>query len=140
MPALNDNSPVASSALTMTGKPDWASLLSGHQYINLETYRKNGQAVATPVWFTIDADRIFVVTRSDTGKVKRLRNNRKVRVMAAGMRGEAKGEWADGEARFTTPEEFERALKQRSKKYGFKAKLAGLFSSSKGELVGIAIS
>lgn len=139
MPALNDISPVAASALNM-GKPDWASMLSGHQYIKLETYRKNGHAVATPVWFTVDADKVFVVTRSDTGKVKRLRNNQKVRVVPSGMRGEPKGEWADGEARFTTPEEFERALKQRSKKYGFKARLAGLFSSSKGELVGIAIS
>ena len=124
----------------MTGKPDWASMLSGYQYIKLETYRKSGQAVATPVWFTMDGDKVFVVTRSGTGKVKRLRNNQKVRVVPSGMRGEPKGEWADGEARFTTPEEFERALKQRSKKYGFKVKLAGLFSSSKGELVGIAIS
>lgn len=140
MPALNHNSTVAVTVLTMTSKPDWASLLSGHQYISLGTYRKNGQAVATPVWFTIDADRIFVVTRSETGKVKRLRNNQKVRVMPSGMRGEPKGEWADGQARFATPEEFERALKQRSKKYGFKAKLAGLFSSGKGELVGIVIS
>ncbi|HEU4605836.1 MAG TPA: PPOX class F420-dependent oxidoreductase [Nitrososphaera sp.] len=122
------------------GKPDWTSMLSGHQYIKLETYRKSGQAVATPVWFTMDGDKVFVVTRSGTGKVKRLRNNQKVRVVPSGMRGEPKGEWADGEARFTTPEEFERALKQRSKKYGFKVKLAGLFSSSKGELVGIAIT
>lgn len=123
------------------GKPsDWASLLSGHQYINLETYRKNGHAVATTVWFTIDGDRIFVVTRSDTGKAKRLRNNQRVRVMPSGMRGEPKGEWADAQARFATPEEFEHAMKQRSKKYGLKARLAGLFSSGKGELVGIAIS
>jgi len=119
---------------------DWTSLLSGYQYINLETYKKNGQAVATPVWFTIDADKIFVVTRSDTGKVKRLRNNQHVRVMPSGMRGEPKAEWVDAQARFAAPEEFERAVQQRSKKYGFKAKLAGLFSSGKGELVGIAIS
>lgn len=122
------------------GKSDWASLLTGHQYINLETYRKNGYVVATPVWFTLDADKIFVVTRSDTGKVKRLKNNQRVRVMPCGMRGEPKGQWAEGQARFTAPVEFERALQQRSKKYGFKAKLAGLFSSGKGELVGIAIS
>ena len=118
---------------------DWASLLSDQQYINLETFRKNGQAVATPVWFTIDRDKIFVVTRSNTGKVKRLRNTKNVRVMPCGMRGEPKGEWAEAEARFATPEEFERALQQRSKKYGFKAKLAGLFTAGKGPLVGIVI-
>ena len=118
---------------------DWTSILSGHKYINLETFKKDGHPVATPVWFTLDDNKIFIITRSDTGKVKRLRNNQHVRVMPCGMRGEPKAEWTEAKARFTTPEEFERAMEQRSKKYGFKAKLAGLFSSGKGELVGIAI-
>lgn len=112
----------------------------GQQCINLETYKKTGQPVATPVWFTIDGDRLFVVTRSNTGKVKRLRNNGTVRVMPCGMRGEPKGEWIRAKAWFATPEETEIALKQRSKKYGFKAKIAGLFSSGRGELVAISIT
>jgi PPOX class probable F420-dependent enzyme len=116
------------------------SQFEGKQCINLETYKKTGQPVATPVWFTIDGDRLFVVTRSDTGKVKRLRNNEVVRVMPCGMRGEPKGEWVGAKARFATPEETETALKQRSKKYGFKAKIAGLFSSGRGELVAISIA
>jgi PPOX class probable F420-dependent enzyme len=116
------------------------SQFEGQQCINLETYKKTGQPVATPVWFTINGDRLFVVTRSDTGKVKRLRNNETVRVMPCGMRGEPKGEWVGAKARFATLEETEAALKQRSKKYGFKAKIAGLFSSGKGELVAISIA
>jgi uncharacterized protein len=119
---------------------DRLSILSGHQYVNLETYRKNGHATATPVWFTIDGNRIFVVTRSKTGKVKRLRNNSKVRIVRSGMRGEPKGEWLNGKAIFATPEELERALKQRNKKYGFKARLSGLFSRTKGDLIGIVLS
>jgi hypothetical protein len=31
-------------------------------------------------------------------------------------------------------------LKQRNKKYGFKARLSGLLSRTKGELIGIIIS
>jgi PPOX class probable F420-dependent enzyme len=116
------------------------SLFADHKYINLETYRKSGEAVATPVWFTIDGDRIFVVTKSQTGKVKRLANNQKIRIMPCGIRGEPKGQWVDGKAAFLTPEELSRALQQRSKKYGLQAKLAGLFSSTKGELVGISIA
>jgi len=116
------------------------SQFEGKQCINLETYKKTGQPVATPVWFTIDGDRLFVVTKSDTGKVKRLRNNEAVRVMPCGMRGEPKGEWVGAKARFATPEETETALKQRSKKYGFKAKIAGFFSSGRGELVAISIA
>lgn len=140
MLVLNDNSLVVVISSMADGKPsEWASLLSGHQYINLETFRKNGQAVATPVWFTVDSEKIFVVTRSDTGKVKRLRNNQRVRVMPCGMRGEPMGEWVESQARFATSEEFERALQQRRKKYGFKARLASLFSTGKGALVGIVI-
>jgi PPOX class probable F420-dependent enzyme len=114
---------------------------ASHQCINLETYKKSGQAVDTPVWFTVDGDdRLFVVTKSETGKVKRLRNRGDVRVMPCGMRGEPKGEWVAAKARFATPEETERAIEQRKKKYGFKAKLAGIFSSTRGELVAISIS
>ena len=96
--------------------------------------------MATPVWFTIDGNKIFVVTRSETGKVKRLRNNSKVRIVPSGIRGQPKGKWLNGKATFATPQELERALKQRNKKYGFKARLSGLFSRTKGELIGIIIS
>lgn len=110
------------------------------KYINLETYRKTGQAVLTPVWFVTEGEQVIVVTKSETGKVKRLRNNDRVRIVPSGMRGEPQGEWVQGRARFLEKDELDRALKARSKKYGFQAKLAGLFSSTKGELVGISIS
>ena len=121
---------------------NWSSMLSGQAYINLETYRRNGQPVATPVWFTIDYNNkmVYVVTRTETGKVKRLRNNPKVRIMPCGMRGQSKGEWFNGKATFATPEQLEIALKQRNKKYGLKARLSGLFSRTKGDLIGITIS
>jgi uncharacterized protein len=110
------------------------------KYINLETYRKSGQAVSTPVWFVKENNRIIVVTRSETGKVKRLRNNDRVKIMPSGMRGEPRGEWIEGKARFLDKEELVEAIKERNKKYGLQAKLAGLFSSTKGELVGISIA
>jgi uncharacterized protein len=116
------------------------SIFSGHQYINLETYRKNGQAVTTPVWFTIDDNKIFVVTRNKTGKVKRLQNNYKVRIVPSGIRGRPKGEWLNANAVFANPEQLEHALKLRNKKYGLKSRLSGLFSRTKGNLIGIIIS
>jgi uncharacterized protein len=126
----------------MPSPSDRISILSGHAYINLETYRRNGQPVATPVWFTIDDDNkmIYIVTRTETGKVNRLRNNSKVRIVPCGMRGQAKGEWLNGKATFATAEQLEIALKQRNKKYGLKARLSGLFSRAKGDLIGITIS
>lgn len=104
--------------------------LSNHKYINFETYRKNGQPVSTPVWFMIDNNMVYVVTSSDTGKAKRLRNNPAVRIMPSGFRGEPKGEWIEGKARFAEGAEAERAIQLRKKKYGLQARLAGLFRGS----------
>ena len=130
------------SSSSSSSPSNWISMLSGHAYINLETYRRNGQPVATPVWFTIDDNNkmIYVVTRTKTGKVKRLRNNSKVRIMPCGMIGQPKGKWLSAKATFATPEQLEIALKQRNKKYGLKARLSGLFSRTKGDLIGITIS
>jgi uncharacterized protein len=121
---------------------NWISVLSGNGYISLETYRRNGQPVATPVWFTIDHDNkvIYVITRTETGKIKRLRNNSNVRIVPCGMRGQPKGEWLNGRATFATQEQQQIALKQRNKKYGLKTRLSGLFSSNKGDLIAIVIS
>jgi hypothetical protein len=110
-----------------------------HKYINLETYKKNGKEVQTPVWFVIDNDQIFVTTRPDTGKVKRIRNNPTVKIMPCGMRGEPKGEWISGTARFATESESKNAGTLRSKKYGIKAKLVGVFTYRGVEPTVIAI-
>jgi len=37
------------------------------KYINLETYKKDGTSIRTPVWFVIDKDLIYVITRDSTG-------------------------------------------------------------------------
>ncbi len=106
---------------------DGLAELAKHKYINLETYRKNGQPVSTPVWFMIDNNLVYVVTSSDTGKAKRLRNNPAVRIMPSGYNGEPKGEWLEGKARFAEGTEAERAIQLRKKKYGLQARLVGMF-------------
>jgi uncharacterized protein len=105
---------------------DKLAALSEHKYINLQTYRKNGQPVSTPVWFMIDNKLIYVVTSPDTGKAKRLRSNPAVRIVPSGFRGEPKGQWIDGKARFAQGTEAEHAVQLRKKKYGIQARLAGM--------------
>jgi hypothetical protein len=39
-------------------------------YINLETYRKTGEAMRTPVWFIEENRIIFIRTLAESGKVK----------------------------------------------------------------------
>lgn len=103
--------------------PSGMAEFADHKYINLESYKKNGQPVRTPVWFVIFDDQIFITTKPDTGKVKRIRNNPEVKIMPCGMRGEPKGQWVPAKARFATEQEAKKAIELRNKKYGFKAKL-----------------
>lgn len=110
-----------------------------YKYINLETYKKNGKSISTPVWFVIENNLIFVVTRSSTGKVKRLKNNPNVRIMPCGFRGGSKGEWVSGIAKFAESRESARIVNLRNKKYGITAKLASLFTLRKGKFIVISI-
>lgn len=76
-----------------------------HKFLNLETVRKSGVTVATPVWFVEHDGKFYVRTVSDAGKVKRIRNNGQVRIMPCGQRGEPKGEWIKATARLNSAEE-----------------------------------
>jgi|TARA_Y100000815_G_scaffold91089_1_gene79974 hypothetical protein len=111
---------------------DKLSLFLDQKYVNLETYKKDGTPVRTPVWFMIDNDIIYVITREKTGKVKRLKNNQNIRIVPCSFTGKSKSEWINGIAQKITGEMAEKAIKLRKKKYGFSAGLAGLFSSQKG--------
>lgn len=57
------------------------------RYISLTTYRKDGTPVATPVWFATEDDELYVWTRIDSWKVKRLRRDPRVVVAACDVRG-----------------------------------------------------
>ena len=105
------------------------------KYINLETYKNDGTPIRTPVWFVIDNDLIYVITRDSTGKVKRLRNNQDVRIVLCSFKGEPKSEWIKGKAEKITGDEADKAIKLRKKKYGMFARLAGIFTAQKGNLM-----
>ena len=111
---------------------DRLSLFLDQKYVNLETYKKDGTPVRTPVWFMIDGDIVYVVTREKTGKVKRLKNNQNIRIVPCSFKGKPESEWIKGIAQKVAGEEAEKAIKLRKKKYGFSARLTGLFSSQKG--------
>ena len=93
------------------------------KYINLETYRKNGQAVQTPVWFAIEDNMIYVRTDNNSGKIKRARNNPHVRITPSNARGQPKGEWIDGEIRIANKAESERANQLLRQKYGLQGRI-----------------
>ncbi len=116
------------------------SHLAGEKYINLETYRKNGQGVRTPVWF-VEEDNgdggsvLYVRTSDDTGKYKRVRNNPSVQIAPCDMLGSVKGKWVKGEARIASEEEKLKAFKMLEKKYGIMYKMTRMFLSGKNYVV-----
>ena len=113
--------------------------IQSEKYISVETYRKNGEAVKTPVWFTIKNNQIFVVTRDQTGKVKRLKNNTQVKIATCTIKGEIKGKWVSGIAEILDDEKTKEAVKRRDKKYGFFSKMARFLTKNKGELLAFSI-
>ncbi len=113
--------------------------IESEKCISLETYRKNNEPVKTPVWFVIKDDLIYVVTRDQTGKVKRLRNNQQVKIATCNFKGKIKGQWISGTTKILTEDETKDAVKWREKKYGLMAKIAKFLSKGKGELLAFSI-
>lgn len=113
--------------------------IESEKYISVETYRKNGNPVRTPVWFTIEGNQIFVVTRDQTGKIKRLKNNAQVKIATCTIKGDIKGKWVSGTAEILDAEKTKDAVKRRDKKYGFFSKMARFLTKSKGELLAFSI-
>jgi PPOX class probable F420-dependent enzyme len=91
--------------------------IQGQKYISLTTFRKTGKGVATPVWFGEEDGKLYVMTRSDMGKTKRIRNNPKVRVAPCTMRGTVTGAELGATARILPAEEHERARQAINRKY-----------------------
>ena len=109
------------------------------KYLALETYRKNNLPVQTPVWFVIYKDLIHVVTREDTGKIRRLRNNNNVRIALCTFNGKTTGKWFPATAQFVSPADTKVVLNLRRKKHGFMERIARFVSRKKGEFVVFSI-
>ncbi len=109
------------------------------KYVSLETYKKNNQAVRTPVWFITKDNSIIIVTREHTGKIKRLRNNQRVKLAVCSMKGKVSGPWMSGTAKILDKDKTAELVKLRGRKYGFLAKIASVFSGTKGDFVAISV-
>jgi len=93
------------------------SEIHGQRYISLATFRKNGVAVYTPIWFAEDNGRLYFMTSSKSGKFKRIRNNPKVKIAPCTMRGKITGPEFAATVRILKPEEFQRVRQGINAKY-----------------------
>lgn len=94
------------------------SQFANHKYIALETFRRNGKGVSTPVWFVEYGGKLYVWTIGNSGKARRIRRNSRVRVVPASARGKPRAEWLEGNARVLEGETSAQIVDLLRKKYG----------------------
>ncbi len=120
--------------------PSELAALDRESYISLVTFRRNGEAVKTPVWFAADAGKLYVFTEAEAWKVKRLRNDARIRVAACNVRGRVTGEWVDGTGhRVDNAKTEQHAYSVLRKKYGWMMTLTDFFSKLTGRIDGRAV-
>jgi len=112
--------------------PDAIAQFANAKYLNLETFRKTGIGVRTPVWFAQERSTFYVYTLPDSGKAKRIRNNAKVRVAPCDMRGNLRGAWVNARARICEETEAARGQELLRGKYGWMKIVGDFFSRMRG--------
>jgi len=115
-------------------------LAADEEYISLETFKRNGDGVKTPVWCAPLDDEIVIFTEAEAFKVKRLKRNAHICAAACNVSGSVRGEWQDGTGRIVTdPAEESRAYAALLAKYGWKMKITNFFSTLTGRINGRAV-
>jgi PPOX class probable F420-dependent enzyme len=73
--------------------------LAGHKHCLVVTYRKDGHAIAQPVWPAYQGDRVYIWTEEHAMKVKRLRRNPNALIAPSSFRGRPLGNPIEATAR-----------------------------------------
>ncbi len=103
-------------------------------YLNIETFRKNGLGVRTPVWFVDDGEAIYIRTGANSGKVKRIRNNPDVQLAPCKVDGTVIGEWISAKGKEIPDIEMDKQVDQLlGKKYGIQKNLFAWMSRLRGD-------
>jgi uncharacterized protein len=94
----------------------------GKKYLNLETYRKSGAGVRTPVWFATapvqaGGPKLYVYATADSGKAKRLRRTGVSKIAPCDARGNLTGGWIAARAEIVGGKEFALGMSLLNRKY-----------------------
>jgi PPOX class probable F420-dependent enzyme len=106
------------------------------RYINFATWRKNGEAVRTPVWFAAtNSNTLYCFSAANAGKVKRLRHSNRSRIATCDARGGNLGVWVDSRAYLVSNrQEIDQAYESLKHKYGLQLTITNLFSWLSGRI------
>ncbi|MBM3463759.1 MAG: PPOX class F420-dependent oxidoreductase [Armatimonadetes bacterium] len=112
--------------------PDPFASLVHEKFVCLTTYRRNGAAVPTPMWFVPGDGVLYMRTDERSGKAKRIRLNGRAAVAPSDFRGRPTGRHIECEARLVPAAEMPFVDEGIKKKYGFMKKLVDLRSRLTG--------
>jgi uncharacterized protein len=106
--------------------------------VSLVTFRRDGRAVPTAVWFYTEGNKMFTTTHRNAGKLKRLAHTSAIELAVCTQGGNVKGPTFVGTARLLNPAETEVVLKGKQRRYRIH-KLMMLLPSMKDQ-IGIEIT
>ena len=98
------------------------------RYLNLESCKRDGTPVQTPVWFAEEHGVLYVYTLANAGKVKRIRRNPRIRIAPCTMRGIVIGPWVEAEATIVDAATAAHGHALLRHKYGWMKGIGDLFS------------
>jgi PPOX class probable F420-dependent enzyme len=120
---------------------DFSDLI-GEKFISLTTYYKNGRGVATPVDFFMVNDILYVDTKKDSYKVKRIKKTPIAKIAPCTEYGKLKGPEREVSVRIVIGEEIEvakEAFRERDSSLGHRILAKLFFWRLRGERVYLAI-
>jgi uncharacterized protein len=108
-------------------------MLENEKYLSLATFRRDGRAVETAIWFANDGGSLVAFTAGDSGKVKRIRNSGRARIAACDVRGRVHGDWREARAELVRDSAaIHRALAALRAKYGLQMAISDALSRLSG--------
>ncbi len=115
------------------GTEDFEEYFRSERCIKLETYRRSGKPVSSPVWFVILNGALMIRTHSDSWKVKRMKANSHARVAPCTFSGKLKGPWFDVEASPANMGEQRETERLMAERYGVQKWLTDLSARLAGK-------
>ena len=111
---------------------DTTAHLGDEKFVSLTTFKRNGDAVASPMWIVGDGKQLLGWTPADAWKVKRIRHNPRVTLTACGRTGKVQAGQPvfNGTAEvITDPAEVARVESLIKHKYGLEFRVVTLIET-----------
>ena len=110
-------------------------MIDNAKYISLVTFRKSGERVPTAVWFAKFSDianTYGVITETNAGKVKRIRNNAKIEVQVCDIKGNvtAGAETYSGVARLVIGDQAVAVREAIATRYGITYRMFAIYNAA----------